>query len=180
MTTDPIVARRLHMVVGDIVTMPVAAVVNAANTQLLPGGGVCGAIHRAAGAQLAQACAELAPIAVGAAVLTDGFDLEPRKVIHAVGPVWEGGLAGEAQLLRQCYRSIGTVVAKHQLASVAIPTISAGIYGYPLAAACDIAVSESLHILAAQPQLDITLVAFTSEAAAAYTEAIRTHDARAF
>jgi len=125
----------------DITTLDTDAIVNAANESLAPGGGVCGAIHRAAGPELARACAAAAPCPTGEARLTPGFRLPARFVIHAVGPVWHGGGAGEADLLASAYRSTVRLAAEHGLSSLAFPAISTGIYGYPLGQATPIAVS---------------------------------------
>lgn len=126
--------------VADITTLAVDAIVNAANEQLAAGGGVCGAIHRAAGPELARACTPLAPCPTGEARLTPGFRLPARFVIHAVGPVWQGGGAGEAELLASAYRSSLDLAARHGLRSIAFPAISTGIYGYPLDPATRVAV----------------------------------------
>ena len=125
----------------DITTLPVDAIVNAANEALLPGGGVCGAIHDAAGPELVVACRRVAPCPTGEARLTPGFHLPARYVIHAVGPVWHGGAGGEADLLAQAYRASLHLARAHGLKSVALPAISTGIYGYPLDAATRIAVA---------------------------------------
>jgi O-acetyl-ADP-ribose deacetylase (regulator of RNase III) len=114
--------------------------VNAVNTQLAAGGGVCGAIHRAAGPELAVACERLAPCPTGEARLTPGFRLPARHVIHAVGPVWRGGTHGERQLLASAYLSSLDLAREHKLESIAFPAISTGIYGYPLAEATRVAV----------------------------------------
>ena len=127
--------------VVDITTLAVDAIVNAANTDLSPGGGVCGAIHRAAGPELALACARLRPCPTGQARLTPGFRLPARFVIHAVGPVWQGGAAGEPQLLTSAYRASFALARTQALEAVAFPAISTGIYGYPLAAATAVAVA---------------------------------------
>lgn len=126
---------------GDITTLDVDAIVNAANRDLRRGGGVCGAIFRAAGAQLDDACAALAPCATGEAVVTPGFDLPARWVIHAVGPIWQGGDHGEAAHLASCYRRILERAAQVGATSVAIPAISTGIYGFPPQQAAEIAVA---------------------------------------
>ena len=115
--------------VVDITTLETDAIVNAANQSLAPGGGVCGAIHRAAGPELARACAALGWCPTGEARLTPGFDLPARFVIHAVGPVWRGGGAGEAALLASAYRSALQLAVDHGLESIAFPAISTGIYG---------------------------------------------------
>lgn len=131
----------LVAVLADITTLDVDAIVNAANEDLLPGGGVCGAIHRAAGPELARACARVAPCPTGEARITPGFNLPSRYVIHAVGPVWRGGHAGEAERLASAYRACLALAQAHGLTSIAFPAISAGIFGYPLPQATDIAVT---------------------------------------
>jgi O-acetyl-ADP-ribose deacetylase (regulator of RNase III) len=125
---------------GDITTLRVDAIVNAANTSLAPGGGVCGAIHRAAGVDLAVACARLGGCPTGDARVTPGFDLPARHVIHAVGPVWHGGDHGEADLLAACYRAALARADEVGARSVAFPAISTGIFGYPLEPATRVAV----------------------------------------
>jgi len=123
----------------DITTLTVDAIVNAANTDLAPGGGVCGAIHRAAGPELAEACVNARPCPTGQARITPGFRLPARFVIHAVGPVWSGGTAGEPALLASAYRAALNLAKREGLHSVAFPAISTGIYGYPLGAATAVA-----------------------------------------
>jgi O-acetyl-ADP-ribose deacetylase (regulator of RNase III) len=134
--------------VVDITTLDTDAIVNAANEALAPGGGVCGAIHRAAGPELARACAAIGRCPTGEARLTPGFRLPAKYVIHAVGPVWRGGGEGEARLLASAYRSALRLAAEHDVRSIAFPAISTGIYGYPLDQATRIAVSvvrEAMH-----------------------------------
>jgi O-acetyl-ADP-ribose deacetylase len=131
---------RLSARVVDITTLDTDAIVNAANESLAPGGGVCGAIHRAAGPELARACAAIGGCPTGEARITPGFRLPAGFVIHAVGPVWHGGRAGEAELLASAYRSAMRLAAEHRFRSIAFPAISTGIYGYPLEAATDVAV----------------------------------------
>jgi O-acetyl-ADP-ribose deacetylase (regulator of RNase III) len=125
----------------DITTLDVDAIVNAANAMLLPGGGVCGAIHRAAGFRLAGACLKVAPCPTGQARITPGFNLLARHVIHAVGPVWRGGHEHEPELLASAYRSSLALARDHGLRSIAFPAISTGIYGYPLSEATRVAVT---------------------------------------
>jgi O-acetyl-ADP-ribose deacetylase (regulator of RNase III) len=127
-------------VLGDITHEDVDAIVNAANSSLLGGGGVDGAIHRAAGPRLDEACRALGGCPVGGAKVTPGFDLSARWIIHAVGPYWRGGGAGEPELLAACYRNSLARADEVGAATVAFPAISTGIFGYPLAAATDIAV----------------------------------------
>ena len=130
---------RLTAVLADITTLDVDAIVNAANSELAPGGGVCGAIHRAAGPALAEACRQAAPCPTGEARITEGFELKARYVIHAVGPRWMGGRRGEAELLAGAYRSAIRLAAEQGLETVAFPAISTGIYGYPADEAASIA-----------------------------------------
>lgn len=153
----------------DITTLAVDAIVNAANEQLAPGGGVCGAIHRAAGPELAAACAALAPCPTGSARMTPGYDLPARYVIHAVGPVWRGGAAGEAQLLARAYRSALQLADDAGLHSIAFPAISTGIYGYPLIAATRVAVATVSEFLGKAASVrDVTFACFSEEVLAAY------------
>jgi O-acetyl-ADP-ribose deacetylase (regulator of RNase III) len=156
----------------DITTLATDAIVNAANTALAPGGGVCGAIHRAAGPELADACASVAPCPTGEARLTAGFRLPARFVIHAVGPVWQGGLAGEPSLLASAYRESLRIAREQGLASIAFPAISTGIYGYPLADATEIAVAT----VRAEAEIPgslrhVVFACFNTEALAAYRRA---------
>jgi O-acetyl-ADP-ribose deacetylase (regulator of RNase III) len=132
---------RMTVVEGDITTLDVDAIVNAANSSLRGGGGVDGAIHRAAGPELAEAAGALAPCPTGEARITRGYRLTARHVIHTVGPVWHGGDSGEPELLAGCYRSSLALAAERHLARVAFPAISAGVFGYPLDAACRVAVA---------------------------------------
>ena len=143
------------------------AIVNAANEQLSAGGGVCGAIHCAAGPELARACARVAPCPTGEARLTPGFRLPPLFVIHAVGPAWRGGSSGEAELLAAAYRASLDIARAEGLRSIAFPAISTGIYGYPLDAATAIAVA-TVRAVAGPPLEEITFACFGPEALAAY------------
>ena len=162
----------LRAIEADITTLHVDAIVNAANEMLLPGGGVCGAIHRAAGPELATACAALAPCPTGDARITQGFRLPARFVIHAVGPVWQGGTAGEPDLLAGAYRSALELAEGHQLRSVAFPAISTGIFGYPLAPATGIAVAEAERFLTtAQEVQEVIFACFGPEVLACYRAA---------
>ncbi|MDR7420140.1 MAG: O-acetyl-ADP-ribose deacetylase [Armatimonadota bacterium] len=148
----------------DITTLAVDAIVNAANTDLAPGGGVCGAIHAAAGPELAEACARLRPCPTGQARMTPGFRLPARFVIHAVGPVWQGGQAGEPELLASAYRSALALATEAGLRSIAFPAISTGIYGYPLRDATRIAVATVKAELARPTTIESVIFACFSPA----------------
>lgn len=151
-------APRLEAVRGDITTERVDAVVNAANRSLRGGGGVDGAIHRAAGAdRLQAACRAIGECPPGQAVVTEGFDLPARFIIHTVGPVWRGGMEGEPEILASCYRNVLSVADAVGAASVAFPAISTGIFGYPQELAAEVAVTT---VRAADT--DVTLVRFVA------------------
>ena len=133
-------ATRLDICVGDITTLQVDAIVNAANRTLLGGGGVDGAIHRAAGPELKRECEKLGGCETGSAKITNGYRLKAKNVIHAVGPVWSGGKKREDELLASCYRTALDLAAKHRLSSIAFPAISTGVYAFPADRAARIAV----------------------------------------
>ncbi|HEX2656343.1 MAG TPA: O-acetyl-ADP-ribose deacetylase [Xanthobacteraceae bacterium] len=142
---------RLEVVIGDITTLEVDAIVNAANTSLLGGGGVDGAIHRAAGRELLAECRTLGGCETGSAKITRGYRLSARHVIHAVGPVWSGGKSNEEQLLASCYRTSLRIAADHGLGSIAFPSISTGIYRFPADRAARIAVGTIVSEVASHP-----------------------------
>ncbi len=137
----------IEIIQADITTLKVDAIVNAANSSLLGGGGVDGAIHRAAGPELLQECRKLNGCHVGEAKITKGFNLPAKFVIHTVGPVWQGGSQGEAQLLEASYYNSLKIAASNQLKSIAFPAISTGVYGYPLRQATEIAIRTVKNFL---------------------------------
>jgi O-acetyl-ADP-ribose deacetylase len=146
--------RRIEVVNADITTLAVDAIVNAANSSLSGGGGVDGAIHRAAGPELLAECRALGSCPTGSARLTKGYRLRARYVIHAVGPVWDGGSHGEDELLAACYRTALALAGEHNLRSIAFPAISCGAYRFPLTRAAEIAVRTVTSDLPACPSLE--------------------------
>jgi O-acetyl-ADP-ribose deacetylase len=160
-------ARRLEIRVADITTLAIDAIVNAANTSLRGGGGVDGAIHRAAGPQLLDECIALGGCATGAAKITRGYRLKAKHVIHAVGPVWGGGRRNEEALLASCYRGALALAAEHRLRSLAFPAISTGVYRFPPDRAARIAVATVVNELAtAPPELErVVFCCFSQDSA---------------
>jgi O-acetyl-ADP-ribose deacetylase (regulator of RNase III) len=171
---------RIEIMRGDITRLDVDAIVNAANERMLGGGGVDGAIHRAAGPELLAACRRIPEVRPGVrclpgeARITDGFHLPSRYVIHTVGPVWRGGGSKEPELLASCYRSSLRLAVDHDIRSIAFPAISTGVYGYPLGPACAIALSTTLGFLEHDRAIDrVVFVGFGDDAAAALRAAYR-------
>lgn len=170
-------AHRLRAVQCDITQLRVDAIVNAANNSLLGGGGVDGAIHRAAGPLLLQACRALGGCATGDAKITPGYDLAARHVIHTVGPVWRGGASGEPALLASCYRRSFELAIDHHVQTLAFPAISCGVYGYPIEAAARIAIEQSLAVLDSGPSIDIIFALFDDHALSIYRRELAAHGA---
>ena len=166
------IKERLSVIQGDITTLAVDAIVNAANARLLGGGGVDGAIHHAAGPELLDACRKLHGCATGYAKITPGFALPSRWVIHAVGPIWQGGTKNEDTLLASAYRRSLEEAIKVNAHTVAFAAISTGVYGFPAARAARIAVDTVSDALAEQPDLNVILVAFSVEAATVLQHAV--------
>jgi O-acetyl-ADP-ribose deacetylase len=164
---------RLVLTQGNLTQVAADAIVNAANTSLLGGGGVDGAIHRAAGPGLLAECRTLHGCPTGEARLTGGYQLPARHVIHTVGPVWQGGHKGERGTLARCYRSVFELVERHGLRSVAFPSISTGAYRFPISEAAPIALREMRSALARLPQLErVTVVLFSAADLDVYRQAL--------
>jgi O-acetyl-ADP-ribose deacetylase (regulator of RNase III) len=173
MTATPM-ANRIVLVEGDITRQQVDAIVNAANTSLLGGGGVDGAIHRAAGPELLAECCTLGGCATGQAKMTRGYKLPARWVIHTAGPLWHDGSRGEEELLAGCYRNCFALVVSHGIKTVAFPSISTGAYGFPMERAARIALRETKTFLEQNQSVEkVILVSFGSSALQIHQAALR-------
>lgn len=165
---------KLEIVLGDITKQHADAIVNAANCSLLGGGGVDGAIHRAAGPELLEECRTLNGCRTGEAKITGGYRLPARYVIHTPGPVWHGGRNNEAELLASCYRSCLTLASEYGCKTVDFPSISTGVYHFPLAKAAEIAVDTITGYLAQHPEIErVRMVCFNEQTAVHYEKALR-------
>ncbi|GLQ50286.1 O-acetyl-ADP-ribose deacetylase [Dyella flava] len=168
----------ITVVTADLTRLALDAIVNAANPGLLGGGGVDGAIHRAAGPALLAACRALSEVTpgvrcpTGEARITPGFKLPARYVIHTVGPIWHGGHAGEAALLASCYRACIALAVAHDLQGIGFPAISCGVYGYPPEQAASVAITALRDVPAAHPALDVQLCCFDQRMAAIWQHAL--------
>ncbi|GAB4013772.1 O-acetyl-ADP-ribose deacetylase [Spirosoma migulaei] len=168
----------IQVILGDITKQAVDAIVNAANTSLRGGGGVDGAIHRAAGPELVAECRRLNGCKTGDAKITKGYRLPAKHVIHAVGPVWRGGRQNEAELLASCYRRSLEIAAENKLISLAFPNISTGIYGYPKDKAAEVAISTVLQIREELTSVEtIMFVCFEADNFALYDQKLHAHKA---
>jgi O-acetyl-ADP-ribose deacetylase (regulator of RNase III) len=164
---------KLQTLKANITTLDVNVIVNAANSSLLGGGGVDGAIHRAAGPDLVHECRLLGGCKTGQAKITNGYRLKAKHIIHTVGPVWRGGGNGEPDLLRSCYSQSLSLAVRNRLKSIAFPAISCGIYGYPLVPAVQIAVDEVIRFLESDPSIDqVIFTAIDGEVHSAYDQEI--------
>ena len=167
------IGQKIKLLMADITTLKVDAIVNAANSSLLGGGGVDGAIHKAAGPELLGECRQIGGCPVGEARITRGYRLPARFVIHTVGPVWRGGSEGEDQLLARCYQSCFALAEKNEIKSIAFPAISTGAYGFPIERACRIAIWEMRRNLEDKNAGDIIAVCFIHRTFKCYQEALQ-------
>lgn len=166
--------KQIEIIQGDITHLQVDAIVNAANSSLLGGGGVDGAIHRAAGKELLAECRQLRGCATGEAKITKGYNLPAKWVIHTVGPVWEGGNYGEDELLASCYHHSLALAAQYQIKTIAFPAISTGVYGFPMERACKIAIAEVKKFFQQPNSLEqVIFVCFGQNAYDLYTKALQ-------
>ncbi|MBD2448316.1 O-acetyl-ADP-ribose deacetylase [Nostoc sp. FACHB-152] len=166
--------KQIEIIQGDITQLAVDAIVNAANSSLLGGGGVDGAIHRAAGSELLAECRQLRGCATGEAKITKGYNLPAKWVIHTVGPVWEGGNDGEDELLANCYRHSLALAAQYQIKTIAFPAISTGVYRFPMERASKIAIAEVKKFFAQPSSLQqVIFVCFGQTAYDSYTKAMQ-------
>ncbi|HHY71329.1 MAG TPA: O-acetyl-ADP-ribose deacetylase [Thermoanaerobacterales bacterium] len=165
--------RRIHIVLGDITKLEVDAIVNAANNTLLGGGGVDGAIHRAAGPELLEECRKLNGCETGKAKITKGYKLPAKYVIHTVGPIWRGGNANEDELLASCYRNPLQLAVENNIKTIAFPSISTGAYRFPVKRAAQIAVDEIKAFLKNDESIEkVCMVCFDKKTMEAYSEAL--------
>lgn len=163
---------RISIITGDITVQETEAIVNAANTSLLGGGGVDGAIHRAAGKELLEECKTLGGCPTGEARITKGYNLKAKYVIHTAGPVWNGGKYGEREKLAGCYRNSLSLAEKHKIKSIAFPSVSTGIYGFPVGEACRIALREIKSFLRNNNSLEkVVIVCFDKNTFVEYVKA---------
>jgi O-acetyl-ADP-ribose deacetylase (regulator of RNase III) len=170
------IGQKIKLLMADITTLKVDAIVNAANSSLLGGEGVDGAIHSAAGPELLRECRQIGGCPVGEARITRGYRLPARFVIHTVGPVWRGGSEGEDQLLARCYQSCFALAEKNEIKSIAFPAISTGAYGFPIERACRIAIWEmrrNLEDKNAGDTIDVIAVCFNQRTFQCYQEALQ-------
>lgn len=169
----PDLFQKIEIILGDITHQNTDAIVNAANTSLLGGGGVDGAIHRTAGKELLEECRMLNGCKTGDAKITKGYNLKAKYVIHAVGPVWRGGNSGEPELLSSCYRRCFEIAVQHSISSISFPAISTGVYRYPLKQAAEIAILETINYLKQNDNIiKVCFVCFDSITHSVYKETL--------